>query len=90
MTAINYVGCRLELARDLSLEYEVLSNERFDPFPVYWHYRIPFLWASKGSVGRRVVELTKDLVDVVREKARRREAFRTGDATYNMYICRKL
>ncbi|GAX17106.1 hypothetical protein FisN_5Hh492 [Fistulifera solaris] len=90
MTAIKHIGCQLELARDLSLEYEVLSNERFDQFSVYWHYRIPFLWASKSSAGRRVVELTEDLVTVVREKAQRREAFRTAGATYNMYICRKL
>ncbi len=90
MTVLDHVGCKLELARDLGLEYEVLSNERFDPFAVYWHYRIPFLWASKSSASRRVVELTKDLVTGVREKVRRREAFRMADATYNMYICRKL
>lgn len=83
-------GCKLEVARDLSLEYEVLAKANFDPFVFYWQYQIPFLWASKSSVTRRVVTLAADLVAVPRRNARRHEGFRRAGLAYNMYICRKL
>ena len=90
VAALNRAGCSLELARDLSLEYEVASDMQLHPFTVYWDYRIPFLQASKSSATRRVVALADDLVNVSREKARRDEAFKTAELSYNMYICRKI
>lgn len=90
IAAFDAVGCKLEIARDLSLEYEVLAKPKFQSLAFYWQYRIASLWASKFSATRRVVTLAADLFAVSGKMARREEAFRRAELGYNIYVCRKL
>jgi len=88
--AMLQAGCVVLAVRDLSLEYELVTDASVRPEPDLLPVRlIPDGWLNRYPTARRVVELYQDRAKLT-QQLKARDAAYVDTLAYHMYVCRKI